>query len=187
MPAAPPSTPIFTVGYGGRSLDALLDLLQRHEIACLVDVRSAPYSRFRPEFSRDGLSASVSRKGIRYVFLGHLLGGRPADPDCYLEQKVVYERVREKEFFRKGIERLRKAADQGMRVALLCSEGKPEECHRSKLIGVALDEIGVPVLHLDENDEPQSQLAVTSRLNGGQLDLFGDPGFTSRKRYEHAG
>ena len=34
----------------------------------------------------------------------------------------------------------------------MCSEGKPEMCHRSKLIGATLDELGIPVLHIDEDD-----------------------------------
>ena len=87
----------------------------------------------------------------------------------------------------RGIERLRKASEQGMRVALLCSEGKPEECHRSKLIGVALEAAGLTVQHLDERGELQSQLAVISRNTGGQLSLYEEEtGFTSRKRY-HSG
>ena len=65
----------------------------------------------------------------------------------------------------------------------MCSEGKPETCHRSKLIGASLAEMGVPVLHIDENDELQSQEAIIARITGGQLGLFGEIEFTSRKRY----
>ena len=39
----------------------------------------------------------------------------------------------------------------------MCSEGKPEQCHRSKLIGASLDEEEIPVIHIDENDEQQTQ------------------------------
>lgn len=175
--------PIYTIGYGQRTIDELAALLKEHGVECLVDVRTAPYSRFRPEFSRTALQAAIVEQGLRYIFQGASLGGRPDYPDCYVDGKVDYDRIREKEFYREGIERLRKAAAQGMRVALMCSEGRPEECHRSKLIGVSLAALGIPVLHLDEDGRPTSQEEVMRRLTGGQLGLFGDPSFTSRKRY----
>ena len=33
----------------------------------------------------------------------------------------------------------------------MCSEGRPEQCHRSKLIGEALAAAGIPVCHIDED------------------------------------
>src|SRR5258708_34788052 len=91
------------------------------------------------------------------------------------------------EFYARGIASLKSAHDQGIRLALMCSELRPEECHRSKLIGVTLAEMGIPVVHLDEEGAPRSQDEVVARLTGGQLDLFGAPAFTSRKRYEDNG
>lgn len=178
-----PCDPIYTVGYGARSFDEFVALLRRYEIACLVDVRSAPYSRYRPEFSKQALDLALSAQSIRYVFLGNALGGRPDDPDCYVAGKVDYDRVGEKEGYRRGIERVRRAAGQGIRLALMCSEGRPEDCHRSKLLGASLEKVGVPVLHIDTDGALQPQSEVIERLTGGQLDLFGDPSFTSRKRY----
>jgi hypothetical protein len=70
-----------------------------------------------------------------------------------------------------------------MSLVLMCSEGRPEECHRSKLVGVSLADLGIAVSHLDEEGLARSQDEVISRLTGGQLDLFGTPSFTSRKRY----
>lgn len=177
--------PIYTIGYGGRTPHELATLLKEREVECLVDVRSAPYSRFRPEFGREALQAFLDSLGLRYVFLGDSLGGRPGDESCYTDGKVDYDRIRQRDFFRRGIERLRKASEQGMSVALMCSEGKPEECHRSKLIGVALEEAGLEVRHLDEQGQLQSQAAVIHRNTGGQASLFPEEtGFTSRKRYQ---
>ena len=107
----------------------------------------------------------------------------PADPDCYVDGKVDYTRLREKSFFQSGIARLQTAFTQQRRVVLMCSEGRPEECHRSKLIGATLDTLGIPVCHIDEADHSQTQAAVIDRLTNGQLGLFGQEEFTSRKRY----
>jgi len=175
--------PLYTIGYGARTLDAFIELLHAHEIAYLIDVRSAPYSRFKPEFSKGALENALREHGIGYVFMGDAIGGQPDDPDCYADGRVDYERVSQQAAYRAGIARLQRALDRGLRVVVMCSEGKPELCHRSKLIGETLTELGVPLLHIDENDELQSQAAVIERLTGGQLSLFGGHDFTSRKRY----
>jgi uncharacterized protein (DUF488 family) len=175
--------PVFTVGYGARALDDLVDTLKAHTITTVVDVRSAPYSRFKPEFSKDALERELKQQGLRYVYLGDALGGRPADPSCYVDDKVDYERVKEKDFYRAGVERIVAAWQRGLRFVILCSEGKPEQCHRSKLIGESLAAQGIPVAHIDENGDLRSQDEVIERLTGGQLSLFGDHEFTSRKRY----
>jgi hypothetical protein len=69
----------------------------------------------------------------------------------------------------------------------MCSEGRPEQCHRSKLIGEALALMGIPLSHIDEDGMLLSQAQVIDRLTHGQLDLFGQPAFTSRKRYPPRG
>jgi uncharacterized protein (DUF488 family) len=181
-----PVTPIYTIGYGSRSLDAFRALLERYGIAYLIDVRSRPYSRFKPEFSREALERQLAADGIRYVYMGDLLGGQPAAAECYdAAGKVDYAVLQEQPFYRDGIGRLRKAAEQQLPVGLLCSEEKPEQCHRAKLIGVTLEREGITVAHIDANGELVGQEEVMLRVAGSQPSLFG-PDFsarTSRKRY----
>ncbi len=177
------TSPIYTIGYGARSMDEFVAALQAHQIAYLIDVRSAPYSRFKPEFSKRELEIQLRLHGIRYIYLGDQLGGQPDDRECYVDDKVVYDLVKEKPFYREGIARLQSAFDKGLRVALMCSEGKPEMCHRSKLIGASLAELDIPVMHIDEEGVLRTQAEVLDELTDGQLSLFGEPEFTSRKRY----
>jgi uncharacterized protein (DUF488 family) len=178
--------PIYTIGYGDRTIEHLVDLLQRFQIAYLLDVRSAPYSRFKPEFSKPTLEHTLATHGIRYLFVGDSLGGRPDEPALYSDGKVDYAKLAITELYQQGIGRLQKAFAQQQRIVLMCSEGKPENCHRSRLIGATLNELAIPVLHIDENDALQTQEAVIYRLTAGQLSLFGEPTFTSRKRYQPA-
>jgi uncharacterized protein (DUF488 family) len=175
--------PLFTIGYGARTLEELIAALKANRIEYLIDVRTAPYSKFKPEFSKEALERAVERAGIRYVFMGDTLGGQPKDTACQTDGKVDYDKVRVQPFFQVGMERLRKAFELQRRAALMCSEGRPEQCHRSKLIGEALAVAGIPVCHIDENGALLSQRQVIDRLTLGQLDLFGQPSFTSRKRY----
>ncbi len=179
---APPTDtiPIYTIGYGARDIESLIELLLAYQIAFLIDVRSEPYSRYKPEFSKAALQASLAQAGIRYVFMGDQLGGRPKDKECYVDGKIDYELVLEMPFYQAGIERLQKAFDQQQRVALMCSEGKPEQCHRSKLIGDTLDQLDVDVVHIDENGELKSQDEILSRLDpdpaNGSLPNANQPG-----------
>ena len=175
--------PIYTIGYGSRSIEEFAEVLQRYEIAYLIDVRSAPYSRYKPEFSKAELAAGLKRLGIRYLFMGDTLGGQPDDENCYVNGVVDYEMVKATQFYADGIHRIQTAFSQQQHVALMCSEEKPEECHRSKLIGVTLQEKEIPVVHIDESGALRSQVEIIDRLTGGQLHLFGEPVFRSRKRY----
>lgn len=173
---------IITIGYGNRTLQELIGLLQRESVQYLVDVRTSPRSRFKPEFSAEPLDAALRTAGIRYVFMGDTLGGRPPDTECYENGHVVYSIVREKAFFQAGIERLLTALNQDLKICLLCSEGRPADCHRSKLIGAALDAIGVPVDHLGPEGERISQTEVIASIASPQGDLFGES-LRSRKAY----
>jgi uncharacterized protein (DUF488 family) len=174
---------LFTIGYGARSLEDFIATLKANRIEHVVDVRTAPYSKFKPEFSREVLQLRLEQAGLRYLFMGDTLGGQPRDPDCQTDGKVDYDKVRAQALFQQGLERLRKVLASPHRVALMCSEGRPEQCHRSKLIGEALTAAGVPVCHIDEDGSQLTQTQVIDRLTQGQLDLFGQPSFTSRKRY----
>ena len=178
-----PKEPLYTVGYGSRTIEEFVTLLNTHHLAYVIDVRTAPYSRFKPEFSKEAFEAALKARGMRYLFLGNELGGQPKDPACYTDGKVDYAKLRARPFFQAGLERLKNAYRQQLRVALVCSEGRPEQCHRTKLIGEALAADGIPVCHIDEDGQLRTQTEVIDRLTGGQLDLFGQPAFTSRKHY----
>lgn len=159
-----PETPIYTIGYGARDMHSFLGVLQSNQIQYLIDVRSSPYSRYKPEFSKHALQTALRANGIRYLFLGDTLGGRPADDACYTDGKPDYEKLAGKPAFQGSINRLLTASHQGQRVALMCSEGKPENCHRSKLIGQVLTEKGIEVLHIDEVDAILSQKDILLRM-----------------------
>lgn len=178
-------TAVYTIGYGARSIETFIQALQASGITYLIDVRSKPYSSYKPDFSKGALESHLQKHDIRYVFMGDTLGGQPGDFDCYTDGKVNYEKCRQKPFFQKGIGRLRRAWEQGLPIAIMCSEGKPENCHRSKLIAPSLVEQGIKVAHIDENDQIITQEDVMLRIIKGQPSLFGSDfhKLTSRKRY----
>jgi uncharacterized protein (DUF488 family) len=110
----------------------------------LVDVRTTPYSRFKPEFSREPLAAALKAADIRYVFMGQELGGQPG-------RKPDYAQMRLRPAFLEGIARLEAGLEGGHRIALMCAEAKPQSCHRTKLVAEELVAQGISVVHIDEH------------------------------------
>jgi uncharacterized protein (DUF488 family) len=159
--------PIYTIGYGNRTLEQFIALLKQYEIAFVADVRSQPYSRHNNDFSKHDLAAHLKQHNIRYIFMGDTLGGRPQDSSCYdSEGRVDYSKLREKAFYQEGIQRLPTAWEKQLHVAIMCTEIRPDECHRGKLIGNTLFEQQIDVQHIDETGALLDQQEVNKRLNG---------------------
>lgn len=179
--------PLYTIGHGNRTADEFLSMLQKFGIEYIIDVRSQPYSKFNPHYNQNELKFFLEKNNVRYVFMGDTLGGRPSDKSCYDEEgKVDYEIVKTKDFFVQGIDRLKTAYEKDVKVGIMCSESKPSECHRSKLIGRVLVKDKISLMHIDENGKLKDQATVINELNKGlpEVDLFGNPiNTTSRKSY----
>lgn len=156
---------VFTVGHSNRSELDLIELLRRHEINTVVDVRSTPYSEWSPQFNRKAIAATLKEHDIAYSYLGDELGVRSDDPSCYgSDGKVVYARLAATEQFRRGLRRVVKGA-QRRKLALMCSEQDPIDCHRSILLAPELEGFGVAVSHIRHPDgELESQGTLDQRL-----------------------
>ena len=165
---------VLTIGHSNHSLETFVALLQQHGVTALADVRSAPYSRFNPQFNRKTLQDSLQAIGIGYVFLGRALGGRPDDPSCYEQGRVRYDRLAQTSLFREGLERVVEGAGRE-RIALMCAEKEPLDCHRTILVGRSLVGRGVGVAHiladgaLEPHDETMDRLLVSEGLPGEDL------------------
>lgn len=138
---------IFTVGHSNHAIETFLGLLRRHEVTTIADVRSAPYSRFAPQFSKEPLRDALRPEGIKYVFLGRELGARSSDPGCYEGGRVQYARLARTEAFCAGIDRLIQGSEVET-VAVLCTEKDPLDCHRTLLVARELGERGMAVDHI---------------------------------------
>ena len=124
---------IFTIGHSTHSFETFVSLLQRHDITALADVRSYPYSSRMSQFNREPLINGLNALDIRYVFLGEELGARRIESECYDGERVVYRRVVALPKFQDGLERLRRGAEK-YRIAMMCAEKEPLDCHRTILI-----------------------------------------------------
>jgi len=154
---------LYTIGHSNHSIVAFIDLLRQYDVTALGDVRSHPYSRYVPQFSRDALKTSLAEAGITYVFLGKELGARSPNPACYRQGKVQYDRLALESSFADGLKRVR----QGMNrfcLALMCAEKDPLDCHRALLVARRLYEAGISVSHIRADEPLESQQDMESRL-----------------------
>ena len=108
---------VFTVGHSNHDFATFLGLLQKHNITMLVDVRSKPSSRFA-HFNRDALMRNVRANDIDYRFGGNVLGGMGSV-------------LTTASLFQIKMDNILKLTAEGHRCAMMCSEGKPSECHRA--------------------------------------------------------
>ena len=140
-------------------MEALIDLLRGQHIDVLVDIRSQPYSRYAPQFNSAGRwKEALVLRGVRYLFMGRELGGRPEGAEFYDAQgHVVYSGSEaQAPFFLEGIARL-ETGMQKYRVALMCSEEDPAHCHRHLLVARVLEAQGVPVQHIRGDGSVQAE------------------------------
>jgi uncharacterized protein (DUF488 family) len=145
-------TALYSIGHSNVAAERLIALLEQHSIRTLCDVRSAPYSRYNPQFNREALAETLQAAGITYRFMGDTLGGKPADGALRTEDGILpdYARIAAAPDFQRGINQL---IDLGRRTptAFMCGEADYHGCHRHRLIAPALIERGVLIWHILPN------------------------------------
>jgi uncharacterized protein (DUF488 family) len=154
---------VYTIGHSTHSIEKLLQLLKQHAVTAVCDVRSQPYSRINPQFNRDPLRDALRGAGIAYVFLGKELGARSDDKSCYCNGRVQYDRLARTKTFRQGLDRV-KEGSRSYRIALMCAEKDPIECHRTILVARHLVEEGVHVRHILASGSIEEHEQMVARL-----------------------
>ncbi len=163
---------LFTIGHSSQGIEKFLELLSGNSIGVLVDVRSQPASRFAPHFDAAALKNDLTRKGIKYMYMGRELGGKPSDPSMYDKKGYAsYNLMAQAPAFLMAIQRLVNGA-QTHRIAVMCSEEDPTECHRHLLLARVLAQQGIQVAHI----RGDGQLQTESELNQAERASEETPG-----------
>lgn len=171
------TTEVLTIGHSAHSWERFISLLRCANVTAIADVRTSPYSRHYPHFNRDNLRDELRANGISYVFLGKELGGRPSERKFYCEGIADYERMAQTSEFSTGLDRVIEGAKK-FRIALMCSERDPLDCHRCLLVGRALAQRGVRVRHVLDDGRIASHSEVEDKLleiSGRNADDFFAP------------
>lgn len=189
----PDNSSLYSIGHGQKTQEEFLAELKSFDIHFLVDVRTSPYSKWVPQFNHGIIEGWLQREGIRYVYMGDFIGSRPQNEICYDEDGYFdYHRMAEEPSFKTGLHRLVVANSKNCRVAVMCSESDPSECHRSKLIGRELYFAHhISMNHIVAPHKIVSQEEIMEKLTKGLWEpagnVFGQcdpPYFRSRKSYK---
>ena len=156
---------IRTIGHSNHPIERFIDLLKAGGVKLLVDVRSMPYSRRFPQFSRERLAKSLGDTAIGYRWEGEALGGKAKGVSSYNEAAARPE-------FRTALDRIVETSrDTGL--CLMCAEKEPMDCHRTVLVSRRLAERGAAIEHLlaDGTRRPHAEVeeALLARSGGGDL------------------
>jgi uncharacterized protein (DUF488 family) len=174
----PPETiGVLTIGHSTHSWEGFIALLRSSGVTAIADVRTSPYSRLHPHFNRDELRHELRLNGISYVFLGKELGGRPTEQSFYRDGVADYEKMAKATDFGKGLDRVVEGATKH-RIAVMCSEHGPLDCHRCLLVARALTERGIRVSHILGRGEIVSHARIEDKLlelSGRSTDDFFAP------------
>lgn len=135
---------LVSIGYEGRTVEQLLDLLSHHKVATLVDVRLTPLSR-KPGLSKKKLSAAAEGHGIHYVHLPAL--GNPKDNrESFRSGRATIGCVRFSRRLAKAdaiaaLDQLEALARDGL-TAILCFEREHSRCHRQVIVDEIQERLG---------------------------------------------
>jgi len=168
---------VLTIGHSNHPFEHFRALLRNAGVTAIADVRTSPYSRQQPHFNRDALRDALRQGGISYVFLGKELGGRPTERKFYCDGVADYETMAKASAFGQGLDRVIDGA-RTYRIALMCAERDPLDCHRCLLVGRALAERGVRVCHILSDGKTMTHAEVEDNLleisGRGARDLFAE-------------
>lgn len=153
---------VFTIGYAGLNKDKICDILKSHDIQAIADVRSSPYSKTFPDFSKEHLKTWLQEKGIRYVYLGLELGPRSHVESHYIGDQVQFDILSKTELFQTGMRRLRNGSET-MKIAIMCAENDPMTCHRSLLVAEYGKGSDLTFTHILKNGSLETHQAMMIR------------------------
>jgi len=165
---------LFTIGHSIHGIEQFILLILKHNVNCICDVRSQPYSQYNEQFNRETLINELSKQNIKYVFLGKELGARSNDPSCYVNGRVQFDLLSKTSLFQDGMNKLLIEANSS-RTAIMCAEKDPIMCHRMILVTHAVkSRIDIRHIHEDGNYElnKDAEKRLMKILEIGPVDLF---------------
>lgn len=156
---------IYTVGHSTYNIDYFIKLLRINSINCIIDVRSTPYSKYGPQYNRESLKKSLNEKGIYYIYMGKEFGARRNNRDLYSKEGYLdFEKTSLDKDFKTGMSRIEDGINKGYRIAFMCTEKDPFDCHRCILVGRQFKEVGHNVKNILPNGNCITQEEIEKRL-----------------------
>ena len=170
---------LLSIGHSQHPVEYFIDLLKSHNVNYVLDVRSAPYSQFAANYNRENIKDILHKNEIGYAYMGDYFGARPVDSSLYSSEGYLdFAKVANSEKFKKGFDNVERGVKQGNRIAFMCTEKDPIECHRAILVTREFYKAGYLIEHIMPDNTIQTQDTINERLldiyypNRNQISLF---------------
>jgi uncharacterized protein (DUF488 family) len=156
---------IYTIGHSTHQLNFFLELLKIAEINCIVDVRSVPASAHNPQYNQDALKNFLKNNNITYLHFAKEFGARQTDYNLLdNEGRLDFVKFRKTEPFHQGVKRIRQGINNGFKIAIMCSESEPLDCHRFSMVSIGLENDGFEVRHILKDKSIKTNLELEKEL-----------------------
>ena len=143
---------IYTIGHSNYSVERLIDMLKKHHINCVVDIRGTPYSKYNIQYNKETIRNTLINEGFTYIYMAKELAAKRENKQSYNKEGYSdFEKVCKEDDFLSGI-------------ALLGAMQEPIRCHRSVLVGRALREEDFDVKHILHDYSIASQEDIEEML-----------------------
>lgn len=169
---------IYTIGHSNYEIEKLIDMLNFHNINCVVDIRGTPYSKYNTQFDKETIKYTLTQLGFTYIYMAKELAAKRINKQSYNSEGYSdFEKVIHEEEFISGIQRLKMGCKKGYKIVLLGAMQDPIRCHRSILVGRALRDYGFNVKHILDDYSIASQEDIERNIldkyfsNRGQLTI----------------
>lgn len=160
---------IYTIGHSTYPVEYLLKRLLFNKINCIVDVRSTPYSKYAQQYNMDELKKYLNSKGIYYLFMGKELGARQPDKSLYTDKGYLdFNKFSKTDLFKSGVERIKEGINKDFKIALMCTEKDPIDCHRNILVAREFYKQDYEINNILANGNLETQGSIEQRL----LDMY---------------
>ena len=140
---------IYTIGHSNYTMEKLIDMLNKYDINCVVDIRGTPYSKYNIQFNKESLRRDLINKGFKYIYMAKEFAAKRENKISYNDKGYAdFDKVITEDEFKNGIERLKVGISKGYNIALLGAMQDPIRCHRGIMLGRALRDNGFVVKHI---------------------------------------
>jgi uncharacterized protein (DUF488 family) len=141
---SPDKADFFTVGYEGRTTEALIESLRTAGVRSVLDIRHTPVSMYRPDLSKSNFQKIVEKAGLEYIHVPQWGVPKP------IRARAVESGTRDTIWDWYDAEIVSRFFDRNLHwflnlehpVAMMCVECDPTECHRHRIF-LALERKGL--------------------------------------------
>lgn len=158
------SLTIYTIGHSNHSFDEFCQLLEKHNIELVCDVRRVPYSKYSKHFQKGKIALLLKNRGFDYIYRGQQLGGvaKGKTPQDFGFKN--WDDIAASEQFKNGVQELIEISNS-KRIVVMCAEEDPGKCHRHHLIATQLMQSGVKVFHIRKTGNFEEATPDETQLN----------------------